>query len=80
MTASKIPAFLNVGLCKRDIFVAQDLKDEFASLHPLKETLKDRAFKARGEDLESSMEVVKQSFFLFKKGFFSQENKDEDGR
>ena len=62
MTASKIPAFCHVGLCKRDIFVAQDLKAEVAFLHPGKETLKDRAFKSGGEDSESYMDVVKQGF------------------
>lgn len=69
MTASKIPAFLHEGLCKSDIFVAQDLNDEFASLHPGKETLKDRAFKSGGDGSErlgrgslTSMEVVKQGF------------------
>lgn len=53
MTASKIPAFLHVGLCKDDIFIAHDLNGEFASLHPWKETLKDRAFKS---SLDSSVE------------------------
>ncbi|KAF3503768.1 hypothetical protein F2Q69_00044299 [Brassica cretica] len=61
MTASKIPAFLYVGLCKDDIFIAQDLKAEFASLHPWKETLKDRAFKS---SLDSSVELFFQAVAL----------------
>ncbi|KAJ4917765.1 Uncharacterized protein Rs2_03315 [Raphanus sativus] len=64
MTASKIPAFLHEGLCKSDIFVAQDLNDEFASLHPLKETLKDRAFRSGGDGSERVAEECNS--FLFK--------------
>ncbi|KAH0927382.1 hypothetical protein HID58_019638 [Brassica napus] len=61
MTASKISAFLHVGLCKDDIFIAQDLKAEFASLHPWKEMLKDRALKS---SLDSSVEVRLRSGIL----------------
>lgn len=46
--ASKTPACIHVGLCKDEILVAQDLNFLFGSLHPLKETLKDRDFKSGG--------------------------------
>ena len=74
MTDSKIPAFLYVGLCKDDIFIAQDLKAEFASLHPWKETLKDRAFKS---SLDSSVEVRLQSGMLWE-GAMSCSNAGDD--
>ena len=52
MIASKTPACIHVGLCKDDILRAQDLNFLFGSLHPLKETLKDRDFKSGGRGAE----------------------------
>lgn len=49
ITASKIPACIHVGLCREDILMAQDLNFVFGSLHPLKETLKDRDFESGGD-------------------------------
>ncbi|KAG2273862.1 hypothetical protein Bca52824_056417 [Brassica carinata] len=49
MIASKTPAWVHAGLRRYDILRAQDLNFLFGSLHPLKETLKDRDFKYGGE-------------------------------
>ncbi|KAF3505346.1 hypothetical protein F2Q69_00043758 [Brassica cretica] len=49
MIASKTPAWVHAGLWRYYILRAQDLNFLFRSLHPLKETLKDRDFKYGGE-------------------------------
>nr|AAX55089.1 hypothetical protein At1g50820 [Arabidopsis thaliana] len=45
ITASKIPAFLQMGSCKDAIFLAQDLNFLFGNLQPQNLILVERAFK-----------------------------------